>query len=32
MNHIFRGNVDIGGGLSDAAGVGNVPTTMQTNY
>lgn len=32
MNHVFRGNIDIGGGLSDAAKVGNIGSVMQTDY
>lgn len=32
MNHVFRGNIDIGGGLSGTAGVGNLASTMQTSY
>lgn len=32
MDAMFRGHSDIGGGLSGAAGVGNVGSTFQTSY
>jgi hypothetical protein len=32
MSHMFKGKTEAGGGLSDTAGVGNVGSSMQTNY
>ena len=32
MEAMFRGHSDIGGGISGAAGVGNLGSTFQTSY